>query len=251
MARPGCRALVSTISTLLVAAALVALPLHLGRPATWHDGKSAWARKDGGNDGGSDRGGKPDHAGKPDRDAEVGRGSGKAKGHEQASGASEPKGQGRGLERVIERLAGQDRGSARSRYEQASGRKGPHRADADRVEVEIVVELTPAQTGALMRQGWARREPLDSGWRNHGERVRTMVAIAKALGHPASVGALQANFGTPYENGLEPAPAGDWTVVGLDINGDGRVDRLDLAALGAPAPADVEGDGDEDAEGPS
>jgi hypothetical protein len=29
-----------------------------------------------------------------------------------------------------------------------------------------------------------------------------MVALAKELGYPASVGAMQANFGTPFENGI-------------------------------------------------
>ena len=39
-------------------------------------------------------------------------------------------------------------------------------------------------------------------FRNHGERVSTMVHIALALGYSGHVGALQGVFGTPQENGL-------------------------------------------------
>ena len=38
---------------------------------------------------------------------------------------------------------------------------------------------------------------------NHGKRVSTFVQIAKKLGYNASVGALQANFGTPQETGIK------------------------------------------------
>ena len=36
----------------------------------------------------------------------------------------------------------------------------------------------------------------------NGKKVKTLVAIAKSLGYSASVGALQANFGTPQETGI-------------------------------------------------
>ena len=42
----------------------------------------------------------------------------------------------------------------------------------------------------------------DGGFKNHGERTRTMVELAKRLGYGARVGAHQANFGTPFENGI-------------------------------------------------
>jgi len=75
------------------------------------------------------------------------------------------------------------------------------------------------------------------GFRNRGEKVRTYTAIARELGYPAEVGALQANFGTPRENGLEPvAGADDWRNADLDVNGDGTVDKADLAALGVSLP---------------
>ena len=60
--------------------------------------------------------------------------------------------------------------------------------------------LDRRQTQALIARGW--EEPTTGTFRNHGQRVRTMVALAKELGYPASVGALQGNFGTPFENGL-------------------------------------------------
>ena len=97
---------------------------------------------------------------------------------------------------------------------------------------------------------------------NHGQRVRTYVAIARALGFNGSVGAMQANFGTPFENGLvatdpvtgefvkDPVtgefiidatdaeiaavkpgngPKSGWEIeTSLDVNMDGVVDQHDL-----------------------
>ncbi len=72
----------------------------------------------------------------------------------------------------------------------------------------------------------------EEGFRNHGEKVRTYVAIARALGYPADVGALQANAAL-FENGeAEPVGSTDWRSADLDVNGDGIVDKADLAALG-------------------
>jgi hypothetical protein len=246
MACFGRPALANMIATVLVAAMLLLLLSGTGLGPL---GNPAWAGKGGGG-GGQDRGSGPsggpgsgsgaDHAGRPDRGAERGGGPGRGRGSGPLDGDWRPDG-GQALGRMIERLAGRERGNARARYEQALGAKGPNAAAGD---VEVVVELTPEQTARLMRQGWARHERLDAGWRNHGERVRTMVAIAEALGYAASVGALQANFGTPFENDLEPAFTGDWSVVDLDVNDDRRVDRLDLAALGAAAGPDASVDDD-------
>lgn len=70
---------------------------------------------------------------------------------------------------------------------------------------------------------------------NHGERVRVFVAIAQELGLDANVGAPQANFGTPHERGVKPGqgPQSDWQTVDLDVNRDGRVNQIDLAAARA------------------
>jgi hypothetical protein len=93
-----------------------------------------------------------------------------------------------------------------------------------------------------------------------------MVELAKRLGYSARVGAMQANFGTPYENGiadlqdqlaearaaedqaeverleaeLEAAidaakpgkgPDDSWATADLDASEDGTVDARDLKAL--------------------
>jgi hypothetical protein len=106
----------------------------------------------------------------------------------------------------------------------------------------------------------------DGGFKNHGERTRTMVELAKRLGYGARVGAHQANFGTPFENGIadlqaqlaEAKAAGNqaeierlenelaqaienakpgngpddsWATADLDVNNDGMVDKRDLDAL--------------------
>jgi hypothetical protein len=112
----------------------------------------------------------------------------------------------------------------------------------------------------------------DAGFKNHGERTRTMVELAKRLGYGARVGAHQANFGTPFENGIadlqaqlaEAEAAGNqaeverlegelaeaienakpgrgpddsWATADLDVNDDGVVDKRDLDALDEQAVA--------------
>ena len=105
-----------------------------------------------------------------------------------------------------------------------------------------------------------------------------MVELAKQLGYGARVGALQANFGTPFENGIADLQAdlaaaeqaGDeaeaehlrgelaaaieqakpgvgpddgWATADLDVNDDQVVDRRDLETLAqGDAPAEPEPD---------
>ena len=124
--------------------------------------------------------------------------------------------------------------------------------------------VAPAQPPVPPR----RPEPAEQGFRNHGDRVSTFVTLAKELGFNASVGAMQANFGTPFENGLvatDPAtgeflkdpdtgefiihatdaeiaavkpgngPRTGWeTETDLDVNMDGVVDDADLDAARDP-----------------
>ena len=110
----------------------------------------------------------------------------------------------------------------------------------------------------------------DGGFKNHGERTRTMVELAKRLGYGAHVGAHQANFGTPFENGIADlqaqlaqaktagnqaeverlenelaqaienakpgkGPDDSWATADLDVNDDGVVDKRDIDALDAQA----------------
>jgi hypothetical protein len=127
-----------------------------------------------------------------------------------------------------------------------------------------------------MARGWKGPAASTGGFRNHGERVRTMVELSKRLGYGARVGALQANFGTPQENGIAAlqakiaaakaagdqaevdrleaelaekienakpgkGPDDSWATTNLDVNADGVVDKRDLQALdqsGAGASAD-------------
>jgi hypothetical protein len=62
--------------------------------------------------------------------------------------------------------------------------------------------LSPQETKHLIGHGWRPGREPGPGFRNHRERVRTMVELSKRLGHGAQVGALQASFGTPQETGI-------------------------------------------------
>jgi len=64
------------------------------------------------------------------------------------------------------------------------------------------IELSDDETNSLISQGWGRPD-LQGNFESHGARVSTMVQIAIEQGHSASVGAMQANFGTPQENGIQ------------------------------------------------
>ena len=106
-----------------------------------------------------------------------------------------------GLARRDERVA-----AARERYQEALGKadRGKH-AGHDLSPDErgpVAHHFSPEETRALIERGWKGPTARDDGFRNHGERVRTMVELAKQLGYGARVGALQANFGTPYENDI-------------------------------------------------
>jgi hypothetical protein len=284
-----------------LALVLSALPVGMssdGPPLSWQaafakggNGGGGGNGNGGGNGGGHGRGGgRGDHGqevssrGGPDH----GRGgAGHGNGHDRA--AAEAKGyhdldelvdsvrngKAIGLERQDERIA-----KARDRYQEALGqtRRGRHGATAEgEVEGEGEVDgsgtrLSPEETKALMARGWKGRSTPSDGYRNHGERVRTMVELAKRLGYGARVGAMQGNFGTPDENGistlqaelaeaeakaeatgveaeverLEAAlqeaiaaakpgngPDDSWATADLDVNDDGFVDQRDLEALAA------------------
>ena len=46
----------------------------------------------------------------------------------------------------------------------------------------------------MIESGWRGPKAFDDSFRNHGQRVSTMVGIAKALGYNGRVGAMQANL---------------------------------------------------------
>lgn len=76
----------------------------------------------------------------------------------------------------------------------ASGQAGGHAADLAGLDPEIL---------ALIEEVGGNPHYVGDDFPNLGQRVRTMVSIAKYLGYNAHVGALQGVFGTPVENGLD------------------------------------------------
>jgi hypothetical protein len=293
-ARPRVR-LDQLLLTSAVVLVLTTLPVGMstdGPPLNW---QAAFARDGGGGNGagggggngqgGGQGGGRGDHGrgaseqGGPDR----GPGSrGHAYGHDigrggQAGGAN-------GYHDLNEFVDGVRSGKAvglehrDERIDQARGRYGAMLGKANRDKNAgygfnpndgigpAAHRFSREETKALMERGWKGPAARTAGFRNHGERVRTMVELSKRLGYGAHVGALQANFGTPYENNIaalqaqlaEAQAAGDqaeverleaelaeavenakpgkgpddsWATADLDVNDDGVVDKGDLEAL--------------------
>jgi hypothetical protein len=143
---------------------------------------------------------------------------------------------GGGQERDTGDHGGRDEDRGREREDEVRGRETENEARGRETENEVrgrevEVRGREAEPGDDRATDRARRTaPLaDDGFANHGERVETFVAIAKALGYDANVGAQQANFGTPQERGITPVDRGtDWQTANLDINRDGAVNSKDL-----------------------
>jgi hypothetical protein len=214
-----------------VATALIAVPAAIdgSHPAiAW---QTALAKNDG-NAGGGGNGG----------------GQGKGQGGEHGRGGGHGKGNGVGH--------GYGHGGANSPDTATYGSFGEFMG-------KVQNRKDPKARDERMTEAKGRR---DGGFKNHGERTRTMVELAKRLGYGARVGAHQANFGTPFENGIadlqaqlaEAKAAGDqaeverlehelaqaienakpgngpddsWATADLDVNDDGVVDKRDLDAL--------------------
>jgi len=110
-----------------------------------------------------------------------------------------------GVEQKDERIE-----EAKGRYRNAiaagwTERGAARRADDGEEEMArggVAHRFSPAESRALVERGWKGPKARDDGFKNHGERVRTMVELSRRLGYGAHVGALQANFGTPYETGI-------------------------------------------------
>lgn len=256
--------------TSAVALALIALPVGTSADGPFLDWQTALARNDNGQGGGKGNGRGNGHGrgvGHGLDDVYVGRG----RGHDQAGTAGGPhdlnefldgvrSGKAFGLERRDERIA-----EAKGRYRETLGKPGQglgHSEEARTVAYGFSLE----ETTTLIERSWKGPAAGAAGFRNHGERTRTMVELAKQLGYGARVGALQANFGTPFENGIAglqaelaaAEEAGDqaeterlqgelataieeakpgvgpddgWATADLDVNDDQVVDRGDLEAL--------------------
>ncbi len=256
-----------------VALALIALPVSMSADRPFLAWQTALAKSDnanggnaGGNGKGHGRGGRGGGHGLDDQDYLYGHGRGQ--GH--VGGPADPhdlqefldgmrSGKAFGLEKRDERIA-----EARGRYQEALGKRAGDSGPDE--ETTVACGFSAEETTALIERGWKGPKASD-GFRNHGERTRTMVELSKQLGLGARVGAMQANFGTPFENGiaelqakLEAAraegdedemqrlqdeldaairdakpgngPDDSWaTVEDLDVNGDQVVDGRDLEAL--------------------
>jgi hypothetical protein len=256
-----------------VALVLATLPLGMSTDRLAPGWQTALAKDGNGGGGGNGHGGGP---------GQGGGGQGHAYGHEQSHGErgggergygdvnefvdSVRSGKALGLERHDERID-----QARGRYAAALGKayqvkQAGYRPGAHAEMGPAAYRFSPEETQALMARGWRGWTAGAGGFRNHGERVRTMVELSKRLGYGARVGALQANFGTPQENGItaleaelaearaaddQPeierleaelaaaienakpgkGPDDSWATTDLDVNADGVVDQGDLQAL--------------------
>lgn len=175
-------------------AMLAAMPATLDPLALDLHAKAAAARGKGGDGGGHGNGGgsRGENGGRGHGPGDSGGGGRGATSHAEAGG----RGKGAdGTPAHDARFA-----DAQDRYRGALGhQRSVGQGLKGREAVTPAATLDAAQTASLIGLGW---EPPAPTFRNHGQRVRTMVALAKELGYPASVGAMQANFGTPFENGV-------------------------------------------------
>lgn len=266
--------------TSALALVLISLPATMSTKGSVLDWQAALAKSDnanggnaGGNGNGHGRGGRGGGHGVDDENL-LHRGQG----HGQAGTAGGPhdvnefldgvrSGKAFGLERRDERIT-----AARARYQEALGRRGRGAGPGDDTDA-VAHGFSFEETTALIERGWKGPKAND-GFRNHGERTRTMVDLARQLGYGARVGALQANFGTPFENGIAELQAelaaaeeaGDeaeverlqgelataiaeakpgvgpddgWATADLDVNDDQMVDASDLEALASGGATDA------------
>jgi hypothetical protein len=217
-----------------IATALITMPAAIDGSDPGIAWQAALAKNEGGNGGGGGNSG----------------GNGKGQGAEHGRGGGSGKGNGLGH--------GYGHGGANSPDTATYGSFGELMG-----KVQNRDGRGPKAPDERMTEAKARR---DGGFKNHGDRTRTMVELAKRLGYGARVGAHQANFGTPFENGIadlqaqlaEAKAAGNqaeverlehelaqaienakpgngpddsWATADLDVNDDGVVDKRDLDAL--------------------
>lgn len=107
----------------------------------------------------------------------------------------------------ISKLIEDDNAKAAFKIEQQEDKLANRLAKADNQFIErinsVSKKLEKNESDSLVQSGWVKEELFAKDFTNHGQRVKTYVEIAKAQGLPAYVGALQANFGNPYETGID------------------------------------------------
>jgi hypothetical protein len=258
--------------TSAVALTLIALPVGMSADGPSLDWQAAVAKDNGkGNGGGNGKGHGKNDRGQGHRGGLDDESYRHGRGHGAQGGVSGPhdveefvdsvrSGRAFGLERRDERVS-----TAKERYREALGKPGRNLGQAQEAR-PAAYGFSPEETTSLIERGWKGPAARSAGFRNHGERTRTMVELAKQLGYGAHVGALQANFGTPFENGLAElqaelaaaeqagnaaeaerlraelataiqeakpgaGPDDGWATADLDVNDDQVVDRRDLEAL--------------------
>ncbi len=100
-----------------------------------------------------------------------------------------------------------DSAKAAFKIEQQEDKLANRLAKSDNQFIEkinnVSKKLEKSESTSLVQSGWVKEELFAKDFTNHGQRVKTYVEIAKAQGLPAYVGALQANFGNPYETGID------------------------------------------------
>ncbi|MCH9051895.1 MAG: hypothetical protein IIA72_12550 [Proteobacteria bacterium] len=171
----------------LLAIALIAAPLDF-TPPDWQLSKSAAQAKGGGGGGGG--GGKG--------------GSDNGRGHDKGNDTSsaKPGGKGAGKDNGKSANAKDNKGLSKAKNETQKRYAKALGLGVDGAGVKpgkSVHTFSHKQVKGLLGHKWKTAHFVDLNFDNHGERVSTMVAIAKALGYGAWVGAMQANFGTLQE----------------------------------------------------
>jgi hypothetical protein len=219
----------TTFSKLLAAGAAVFLTVGFAPAPDGSIGPAvAFADKGGGSNGGGGNGGGGSGGGNSG-----GNGGGQAGSNRgtDARGADRPD-RGGGLGAAH---GGAKEGVAKgaNRYNDMAGRRAATQERADdpasrHTPGREVAAFDDRQTRSLVARGWAARTPDAMGFSTHGQRVSTLVAVARELGLSPSLGALQANFGTFGEIANRVAPSTYATYLGL------RQQRQTLAQAGAP-----------------
>jgi hypothetical protein len=106
------------------------------------------------------------------------------------------------IETLFETLGGAARADplaeAKRRHRLAVGGAGEGLAGVG----DVALAFSPSESSELIARGWPTPGLPANGFGSDGQRLRTMIALARRLGYGARTGALQARFGTPYELGI-------------------------------------------------